>query len=753
MIHPRSVPLAAGAALLLAILAGAAPARGAGPGASERLRELLSAIPAGEIPSGILYDRVLPIGNAPAYDGSREAPALSGAQWGQIYDEMRRASLDGRSGGGERGGAPSGWPALRELRARAAASAARGVIDLGILNLTYDRLRPDAAASGAIVPRDGRLVLGTGDPIEPARLVAMAPLTAATYRGERVTFRFDRRDFYTNDAEPARALTVDFGDGRGAVDVAWDTDTVVGYAVAGTKTIRLALTLAGGAVVHAQGLFEVRGLRAPSPNDTLHLTASIPYGGVQGTGDAYVYLAEGHTTITEPVVVIEGFDIGNTMNWDEIYDLLNQQQMLETLRSEGFDAVVLNFTNAVDYIQRNAFVAVELIQQVRATIPPGNTIALVGASMGGLVGRYALDYMEANGLPHDARTFISFDSPQNGANIPLGIQYWVAFFASESTEAAALLEGLNAPGARQMLAYHYTDPPTGFGQSDPLRDQLVADFAALGDYPSQPRKVAIANGSGTGWSQGFAAGAQIIRWEHSDFVVDVTGNVWAVPDGGSRTIFHGLIDIIFFPPDEQIVTVSGTRPYDNAPGGWRNSMAEMDAVDAPYGDIVALHPNHDFIPTVSSLALDFGDLFYDVAEDPDILAHTPFDAVYFPSTNANQEHVEITVENAVWFLDEVRQGAASAPDAVEGPARVARIEPAGATPAAGPVRMRVSVPHAGPARVAVYDVLGRCVEVLAERSFEAGEHDLVWSGPAPAGVYFVGLAGTDFRAFLKLARD
>jgi hypothetical protein len=36
-------------------------------------------------------------------------------------------------------------------------------------------------------------------------------------------------------------------------------------------------------------------------------------------------------------------------------------------------------------------------------------MAIVGASMGGLVGRYALAWMESQALPHDVRTFISFD--------------------------------------------------------------------------------------------------------------------------------------------------------------------------------------------------------------------------------------------------------------------------------------------------------------------------------------------------------
>ena len=99
------------------------------------------------------------------------------------------------------------------------------------------------------------------------------------------------------------------------------------------------------------------------------------------------------------------------------------------------------------------------------------------------------------------------------------------------------------------------------------------------------------------------------------------------------------------------ITVSGTLPYDGAPGGSRASMAQMDAVPAPYGDIVALHPSHCFIPTISALALATTDPFYDIAGDASLLAHTPFDAVYFPATN--QPHVTITPENAAWFLSEI----------------------------------------------------------------------------------------------------
>ncbi len=69
----------------------------------------------------------------------------------------------------------------------------------------------------------------------------------------------------------------------------------------------------------------------------------------------------------------------------------------------------------------------------------------------------------------------------SGADIPLGIQYWLWFFSDQSTEAAANLASLDTPAARQLLVYHHTDPPGGGGQADPLRTALMSEIAAVGD--------------------------------------------------------------------------------------------------------------------------------------------------------------------------------------------------------------------------------------------------------------------------------
>lgn len=49
------------------------------------------------------------------------------------------------------------------------------------------------------------------------------------------------------------------------------------------------------------------------------------------------------------------------------------------------------------------------------------------------------------------------------------------------------------------------------------------------------------------------------------------------------------------------------------------------------------------------------------------------------------------------------------------------------------VRFRLDVPQAGPARLAVYDMRGRCVAVLLERTIAAGEQHFEWNGRDAAG--------------------
>ena len=716
------------AVIILGLLffAGIAHAAGGPSGANTRLKELLGGLDLGDVPTGILYDRVVRVSRIDAYDGGELAPPIGLREWRQIYFELGGAVLD----------APA-WPRLRDLDRTAERAAYKRAIPIAFMTFDYNRIRPDAFEDGTLGIRGDRVVrLSEGDPYAASKVHAVTAWREYTHRGERVVFSFEHRLYLSNDARRPVSVEVDFDDGLGFRTVRFDSEETVRYAESGRKTVRTRTSFADGRILHGGFFFHVEHLQTPNPDDTLSVTASIPYEGQYGTGEAYVYLAAANTSVTNPVVIVEGFDLDNTMNWDELYQLLNQEDLLETLRGRGFDAIVLNFTDATDYVQRNSLVVVELLQQVQAFIDPYHSIALVGGSMGALCGRYALSYMENVALDHGVRTFVSFDGPHGGANIPLGIQYWLDFFSDLSEDAEFLLSRLDTPAARQMLVYHHTTPPGTTGESDSLRAVMAADFASVGGYPSGPRRVAFANGSGYQAGQGFLPGDQIIDYEYTSLFISIVGNVWAVPDVASGTIFDGLIRIIV-PTDDLTVTVSGTSPFDNAPGGRRNSMAQMDSTEAPYGDIVALHTHHCFVPTVSALDLATSDLFYDIGGDPDIYSLTPFDAVYFPM--GNEDHMTITAETAGWLVAELEAGVTGVTAA--GAAPDFELAAPFPNPAGSGAEVRLSTERRGPVEIAVYDVRGRRVATLLEsEDHPAGSSVIsVNTRDFPSGVYFVRL--------------
>ena len=664
-----------------------------------------------DTPSGFLHDRVLPLAHLEDLDGTAQSPAVDTRRWRQVVHELNRSATR-----------KTGWPAVEELRSK-----------------THGRDLPLALVWTEYHHLDEQGGLGKG------QVLAFAPLREQTYYGADLELRLDGQHLLRGHGPDLLKLELDADDGLGLRPLAMADPFPVSYGATGLKTLTLQATLADGRLLTARALLQVVRLDTPAPDQTWAITATETYQGVAGTGTAYVALAPGHTAVTRPVVVVEGFDLDNTMDWPVLYELLNQENLLEDLRSTGRDAVVLDFSEATDPIQRNAFVLTELLSRVRQEAGADTPLVVVGASMGGLVTRYALSWLEGQGVAHGCRTFISFDSPQNGANIPLGLQYWLDFFEGESAEAAFLLSRLNTAAARQMLLYHYTDPPTSSPAADPLFADFQAELASLGGWPDQPRRVAVANGSGLMQDQGFGAGEQIIRYEYRSLLVDIDGNVWAVPQQSSQVVFDGLLDLIWPLPDtDRTVTVQGTLPWDSAPGGLRPSLAQMDTTPVPYGDIQALHDAHCFVPTVSALALDVSDPFFDIAGAGDLAALTPFDQVYWPA--ANQEHIAITPENKLWFMEEIRAAVSAVDEPVLPASPTTRLGPAVPNPFNPVTEIRFRLEETAPVDLTIHDVRGRKVRtLLARQVLASGSHRVEWNGrddvsrPVAAGVYFCSL--------------
>jgi hypothetical protein len=454
--------------------------------------------------------------------------------------------------------------------------------------------------------------------------------------------------------------------------------------------------------------------------------ATIPFQGYEeqsaslGYGQYLTYYAQGRTQLRKPIIIIDGFDPLEERNCEAIYRVRLKYQDSQTTQSflgdefryptpsAGYDVIILNapkyeytiyqrttcdprsnrcFTQDVkgyrvggaDYIERNAFVLVELIKRVNQQLQANGSnekITVIGPSMGGLVSRYALRYMEQNGMNANCKLWVSFDSPHHGATVPLGLQFFLNLTEGISAGSkAALRDQLNVPAARQMLIQHYKGRNGEYVSGAPgFRDRFVQTMNSMG-FPQAAcmRKVALNNGSKAGIFQvgGACTDAMRVKAEFGPGAAPVS----CAPIGISTGLFWISKKLCGIPVLEthaytspnnndlckiasrEILGINGNKgevfirgngqpSLDLLPGGNKNFLGNIAEQAKFYNwffktsaDIFL--PTGTFIPSVSSYALkntnrNWGDALNGI----DIQSDTPFDALYAP--DYNEEHTQVT---------------------------------------------------------------------------------------------------------------
>ncbi len=422
------------------------------------------------------------------------------------------------------------------------------------------------------------------------------------------------------------------------------------------------------------------------------ITATIPYQGYDeaqpllGQGEYQIFLDNVDGVLDKPVIIIDGFDPGDSRDINALYNALDygSGNLADFIRDEGFDVVVLNAplytTNGVDidggadYIQRNAMVLIELINQLNAQKVGNEELVVIGPSMGGLIARYALAYMEQNNLPHETRLYISFDSPHLGANIPITIQYLFNYLAESQGDPdaqQAIDESLNSPAAKEMLIDHYSahllagstyeqDPalllPMG---ASGFRDVFQTELDNLG-FPQQTRNVAMINGSNNGTMIG-APGIEVINTT-LDLGSGVTADIilhFTPPASQINTVTDFASFFIGIPLDTfsaDAEAFSYTAGVDSAPGGFSTFSSGLAGSTNPViiDFINALQQDeYCFIPAISALAITNETDWF---ATPDIggVHNSPFVNTYIPPNN--EPHTLITPNNAQFAIDEILNG-------------------------------------------------------------------------------------------------
>lgn len=667
---------------------------------------LFSKLDKTKIPTGILYDKFFSFFNVSKFNGIYDT-VNNLKSWKNIYNEIRSASVY----------TPQ-WSELDSLInfENTPQNKFFASVPIGILNVNYNTIKENALEAGYLLLQNNQLYENPQSTISPyntSKIFIMTPLKSYII-GTTVTFAIDSTLYFSNTNNVLPTLEIDFGDGLGYREVDLGDIITVNYTAPGFVQLKLKATFQNQ-TLKASSVFQVASAAiGPVLEHIIYQTVPAQYY-LEGptniqTAKATVYFGCGNPgpNFKKPFIFVEGFDPGHNFatrinygdfdwaqfssggildkNGDGKPDMPEIQlapTLINKLHNEGWDIVFLDQKHGTNYIQRNAMTVARLIVWVNQNKTTNNKLVVAGASMGGLVTRFALKYMENNNIDHQTKLWITFDSPHEGANIPLGVQEFINFFASSPNPDLGAIEArniLNTPAAKQLLVYHFTSLVPS---EHPFRTDLLNDNNF--NYPQNLKKMAIANGSilGENGNQGFNANTMLFDLKKKfDVVVDndetatAIGKIWAVPDDNLKKIFMGRKRFLGINIAQNDISVGGTRPYDNCPGGIVNTVK---GVGENGGKV--LFPNHSFIPTVSALAIKpsfiNNNLFWDIQSNIMLNANnnavphpniayitnhniTPFDIIMGPGTssgftniNGNQQHVEITNENINWLMNEV----------------------------------------------------------------------------------------------------
>lgn len=645
----------------------------------------------------ILYDRVFSLSNAT----ESKKNGVNTNYFLQAYHEIQRADFLQR------------LPKLEKLREAANLGFAKNQVPLGVLITDFEKINPTATENGDIFLTTNNLFEAKPNAqnvFQKHTLNLLAPLLAKS-KSSLVSFIVKDEFIFNTTNKIIQSIATQANGETTWKTIPRNVPVAVQFDSNGLQTVNCRIQFSNGETIiqsftltidNRDSAVNARNAQSNfQPNVINSITATIPY---QGYGETAPYLGQGEYEIfpdtvdgvlDKPVFVVDGFDPGDTNTIPLFYaglDYGSGQNLADYLRTQGFDIILVNFPTytrpntttvvdgGVDFIQRNAFVLVEIINQINTQKVGTQKNVIIGPSMGGLISRYALRYMEMNNLNHDTRLYISFDSPHQGANVPIGFQHLFNYMAYGPLGNAALqplVDGMiKSSAARQMLIDHMEGHlqsgsafefntasaslvPTG---APNYRTAFQNELNAMG-FPTTVRNVAISNGAGNGtmnYSPNFevmnhtfnvTTTQRAIINQRFTPAANVTNQVSRFR--GQTLVFGTWLTIYESLANSKSPTY--TDGLDTAPGG-RFDMGgfQADAGTDPLLTEFFDNLNADyftFIPTWSSMAISDTNNLYTPVTGTSV---TPFVASSIPTVNEN--HVTLTQTNVTFALNEIISG-------------------------------------------------------------------------------------------------
>lgn len=589
---------------------------------------------------------------------------------------------------------------------------ANDTLKLGLIWYAYDRVREDALDEELLSFSVDRFYDVPARPTHPYAADTVFGTALMRYRISGLTqlIHYDTTLFFSNLAGSAPTLEIDAGDGLGWRSISPGGQLSVTFPSDTVHLVKVRLLSALGrdwygntALVHSGSVSSLQG-EGPPPGGSRS-------GGYSTTPDETITTVPGVTlyvflnkdcpapALRKPLILIEGFDPGNSNDWnlltnpnssgllDDIYGDSGAKTLKAYIHDGHYDLIYVDFDDGTASIPVNAAyvqAAIAHINGIKATNGSVEKNVVIGASMGGVVGKWALRSMEIEEEDHETEIFITFDSPMRGANIPLGLQAFLRDMNSmkifgktpaeldDTGAAAAGWAILNTPAAKQMLYYHIDgcngEPNCWLNNISSMHANFYGQFLALGDLDIP--EYAIVNGAiNSSYSEEFGSGAILLEDDVFKHFAVGTGDdygvpgvhwiklntkLWSLPGSSAddyvyhRSYRHVVILVPIISTRHYKVVAGAPQKYDNAPGGLRSFSSGTDE------GLKWKHTAFTFIPTISSLSLNTTDPFHtgiDLEDAEDVLESNTLIRGYVGSRAASLQYDVLRTNQAHVSLD------------------------------------------------------------------------------------------------------
>lgn len=300
-------------------------------------------------------------------------------------------------------------------------------------------------------------------------------------------------------------------------------------------------------------------------------------------GMAWVYYGQGNDGLRQPVILADGAGSGpSTLEFSWAFVETGNFPFISSLRRRGKDVILLGYQERSASILRNSQAATGAILRAIVQRAGDERLVVGGFSMGGLVTRYALAKLETERMDHQTKLYFSYDS----------------------------------------------------------------ELERVGSWPRIPRRIAVANGCGTGVGNGIKPGQTAVRGTG----LGITGtDLRTMPIDTDRLV--GTLRVITAQKGE--VHATGLPDIDGAPG---STLPSFEILSDALNKVIGLgvdNPitDHCFIPAVSAVDLrdlDTHDNLYTIIDDVD---PTESNLDEFMLASDNDPHATLSEELCTWLLD------------------------------------------------------------------------------------------------------